>query len=245
LEEDCRWFGGPFILMEWIPGMNLLEYLRRRFRRVLLVAGLLAEQHLYLHALSPAGFPGPPGPFLDRRLDELQTLIWSIDLDGLTPALRWLQAHRPPPPRFARILHLDFHPVNLMVHEGRVAAVLDWGEADVGDVHADVAMSLVLLRTAAVEVHTLGERLLASAARWALARRYLRNYKRCITLNPTTLRYYQAWAALRRLAICAAWRSRGPEATGYKACCTRYLELGQAETLRLYFQRLTGIEIKM
>jgi aminoglycoside phosphotransferase (APT) family kinase protein len=244
LEERDHYFGGPFLIMEWIPGTNLLEHLRRHFHHVLRVAGLLAEMHQRLHMQPAAQFPSPPGPFLDRRLEELKTLIRTYGLDGLEPGLSWLRFNRPSAPRSASILHLDFHPVNLMVHEGKVAAVLDWGEADVGDRHADVAMSLVLLRSAPVEVHTLGEWVLSPAARWAVTRRYFRRYNGAWPLDPARLRYYLAWASLRRLAICGAWRTAGPQATGYKGCCLRYLETGHLEALQRCFEQATGLEVR-
>ena len=40
-------------------------------------------------------------------------------------------------------MHLDFHPLNVIMGPGRLG-VLDWGEADVADVHADVAATLTI-----------------------------------------------------------------------------------------------------
>ena len=65
LEEDCSVFGGPFLLLEWVPGITLLDRLRQRFRRFLEVPTRLAEMHRRLHELPIAGFPAPPGEFLD------------------------------------------------------------------------------------------------------------------------------------------------------------------------------------
>ena len=42
-------------------------------------------------------------------------------------------------------LHLDFHPFNLLVHEGAITAVLDWVNAGVGDARLDVARTAAAL----------------------------------------------------------------------------------------------------
>src|SRR5262249_41182281 len=189
IEDSCDVLGGPFLLMAWIPGDTLLERLRQRFRDFLRVAEMLANAHFQLHALSSSGLPSKREPFLDRRLDELGSMIREHRLEGLEPGLDWLLAHRPAPPDCPRILHLDFHPVNLVVQNDCVAAVLDWSESDVGDLHADVATTLVLLQSAPVTTRTIAERLLARPARWALRRRYLRTYNRNSALDRNLLRY--------------------------------------------------------
>ena len=43
------------------------------------------------------------------------------------------------------IIHLDFHPLNLIYTQDREQVVLDWNEADIGDCHADVGTTLEML----------------------------------------------------------------------------------------------------
>ena len=64
-----------------------------------------------LHRLPSEGFPTAPGPLLERSLDEIRGAIHPCGLDGLTPGLKWLAAHRPAPPAAPCIVHLDFHRV--------------------------------------------------------------------------------------------------------------------------------------
>ena len=78
---------------------------------------------------------------LDRHLETLRTAIARHDLTGLEHGLEWLKAKRPPEPAALSILHLDFHPLNLIVRPDGSLAVLDWTYADLGDPHADVATS--------------------------------------------------------------------------------------------------------
>jgi aminoglycoside phosphotransferase (APT) family kinase protein len=244
LEEDCRFFGGPFIILPWLSGVTLLDRLKQCFTRILGVSDQLARLHLALHNLPPAGFPAPAAPFLDRQLDELSAMIHAYELAGLKPGLTWLQAHRPRKASLPSILHLDFHPVNLMMEGDRPAGVLDWGESDLGDRHADIGMTLVLLRSAPADVSTRSERLLARPARWWMARRYLRAYARHFPLDRTVLLYYVAWAALRRLTVCGMWLREGPQVNGFKRSSLQYANRPHMQGLQDCFRQATGVTVR-
>lgn len=243
VEEECGLFGGPFLLMEWLPGETLLDYLRGHNLHILWVAGQLADLHTRLHRLPADDFPAPPGPFLERRLDELRALRDDYGLDGLTAGLAWLRDRRPAEPSAPCVLHLDYHPINIMVHPGRPPAILDWSEADVGDRYADIATTMLLMSTAAVEGVSFRERLLTPLTRWVLVQRYLTVYTRRRGYDARRLRYYLAWAALRRLAICGMWLRAGPESNGCKPSALQHVRTGYVERLREAFRRWTGVAV--
>jgi aminoglycoside phosphotransferase (APT) family kinase protein len=244
-EQDCDLFGGPFLIMEEVPGETLLDYLRRHNLHILWVARQLAEEHVGLHRRRAEDFPYRAGPFLERRLGELHKMVLAHGLTGLKEGLDWLRAHRPEEPARPAPLHLDFHPINLMVHPDRPTVVLDWSEADVGDRHADVATTVLLLRSAPLQGASLRERLLTPLTRWALARRYLRVYGSCLPLDRRVLRYYLAWAALRRLGVCGMWLREGPQCNGCKPSSIRLVKCGHVETLQDCFRRWTGVEARV
>lgn len=52
---------------------------------------------------------------------------------GLDEAVQWLISNRPDEPMTLKIIHGDFHPMNLLVKDGEVAAILDWSGFMVGD----------------------------------------------------------------------------------------------------------------
>jgi aminoglycoside phosphotransferase (APT) family kinase protein len=243
LEEDCRFLGGPFLILPWLGGITLLEWLRRGFWRILNVAGQLARLHLALHDLPLTGPLAPAESFVERRLDEIAAMIDEYELPELAEGLEWLRRHRPAAALRPSILHLDFHPANVVVAEGHPQTVVDWSEADAGDRHADVAMTLVLMRTAPVLGETMLERLLGRPARWWLARRYLRVYRQSLPLDPGVLCYYVGWAALRRLAVCGVWRRAGPWVHGFKSSAAQYANPGHEAALRRAFQHATGIRL--
>jgi aminoglycoside phosphotransferase (APT) family kinase protein len=245
LEDDCDLFGGPFLIMECLPGETLLDHLRRHNLHILRVAAELANQHARLHAWPVGDFPAPPRPFLERRLDDLARQAHAYRLTGLTVGLDWLRARRPQEPATPCLLHLDFHPINLMVDAGRLVGVVDWSEADAGDRHADVATTVVLMYTTPVEGISLRERLLTPLVRWLLIRSYLRVYAARQGLDLRTLRYYLAWATLRRLAVYGLWLRAGPQCTGCKPASIRHLKANHVEMLQECFRHWTGVKARV
>jgi aminoglycoside phosphotransferase (APT) family kinase protein len=245
LEEGCGLFGGPFLLMEHVPGRTLFQALLRHPWKLWAGPAEMAAFHRRLHMLPAAGFPSAPGLFLPRCLEELQVLIRDQDLQGLRPGMQWLCDRRPSPPESACILHLDFHPLNLVCGPGPALVALDWTEADVGDVHADVATALMLMACCPAGRATFWERLAVPVGRWLLSRRYLRAYRRLATLDEGKLCYYRALAALHRLCRYGRWLRNGPEVTGSKPSSVQHLTPQHIGALQKYFHKWTGVAIDL
>jgi aminoglycoside phosphotransferase (APT) family kinase protein len=241
LEEDSDLLGGPFLVMEQVFGETLLDRLRGDWTRFVEVPGRLARAHARLHALPIDGVGKGAAPFLGRQLDELRRATRTYDLDGLTAAVRWLERHRPPDPDSPSLLHLDFHPVNLIAPADGECSVLDWSEADVGDRHADLAMTILLLRYAPVEGLRTHERLMSPLTRWFLARRYRVVYRRGTPIDRDRLRYYLAWACLRRLATYGMWLRAGPLANGSKPGALGRVTPRLVDELAGCFAQLSGL----
>src|SRR5262249_17534433 len=146
---------GPFMVMRWVPGVTLLRDLLRHPLRLWWRAHLLAEMQARLNTLPITGVPAPPGELLSPSLEPLPQLTAEHDMPEMLPGLCWLEDHRPRPPERPSILHLDYHPLNFLIERGRCTAVLDWCEADVGDYHADVAVTRMLMDLAPVPIASL------------------------------------------------------------------------------------------
>lgn len=128
---DARVLGRAFFLMRRVAGSADARALTTAGADAGLVRALggeLARLHRVMPPCPALGFLGPPPANAAlARVAELHGL-----LDGLgdpRPALEWglawLVCHAPPPVR-AVLCHRDFRTGNFLVHEGRVAAVLDW-----------------------------------------------------------------------------------------------------------------------
>jgi len=71
---------------------------------------------------------------------------WDARREDLEPELLARLAR---PAGFATsVLHLDYHPLNVMVDRGRVTGVLDWANVAIGDRRADLARTVTLFRLA-------------------------------------------------------------------------------------------------
>lgn len=245
VEEDSDALGGPFMLMECLPGISLLDSLFRYPWQTAVGPFQMGALHARLHGLPTGQFPVPAQPYLERWLNTLQERMDVFQLPSLQPGLDWLRQHRPPDPEVPSILHLDFHPINLLYRRLGITGVLDWPEADVGDAHADVATTLVLMETTDVPAPNALGRVLRIPGRVLVRRFYLRAYglKRRIDWN--RIGYYKAFAALRRLTRWGMWRRESPEVTGCKPTAIALLADGGLRALEECFRKHTGLAVRL
>jgi aminoglycoside phosphotransferase (APT) family kinase protein len=246
VEEDDHLFGGPFMIMEMLPGRNLLREMLRRFWRIAHAPIEMAEMQARLHQLPTEGFPSPEEDFLSRELIDLQDIIDDYGLHGYQAGLDWLRRHRPKPLASPSIIHLDFHPVNMMCRWRRCTGIIDWSDADVGDRHADVATTLTLIQAAPTAIgNNWWQRFITVPGRWLFQKSYLFAYNWRLPLDNRRLAYYLAWASLRRLCHRERWMRGSPEITGCKPCFIRYLRLERAQVLLHCFHHNTGIALSV
>jgi aminoglycoside phosphotransferase (APT) family kinase protein len=193
---DATHLGAPFVLMDCLPGIPLVDAGLLGMERALL------DAQLRLHRLDPAPLTRVLGDAVsfDAYLAQMERHAEQGALDGLRGALRWLGARRPPPAPVA-ICHGDLHPRNILVEEGRVTGVLDWPNVLVADPAFDLAATWSILRfvPAALTGMPAARRWLARLVQPALAARYRALYRRRRPIDRARLRYYEVAAALRAL----------------------------------------------
>jgi aminoglycoside phosphotransferase (APT) family kinase protein len=244
-EEARTALGGPFLLMEQIPGPTLLQRLLSSPWKFPATVRQMAEMQARLHRLPTIGFPCPPEPFLQRSLDEIEDTISHYHLDSLIPPLQWLKRHLPAPPTAPCIVHLDFHPGNLIYREKQWPVVLDWDTADMADPHADIAKTVLLMRSASNMGQNLWEQMVVAAGRDLLESVYLFACRRRMDLDADKLAYYLAWAALLRLSRCCRCLIASPRAAGIKPSWTRHLHRDHLKALCDLFQRTSGVPVRL
>jgi hypothetical protein len=123
-------------LLSWCTGRPLAEVLlgdpsdRPRIRDLGVAFG---QVQAAIHAL-------PPPTDLPTRAS-----LWDASAVP-DPTLASCLARQPA--RSPALIHLDYHPLNVLVEGNRVTAVLDWANARSGDPRADLARTLSIIRLA-------------------------------------------------------------------------------------------------
>lgn len=123
----------PVLLTTWCDGGTAFEAIAASPAEARSIGSLLGETLGGIHRVAaPAGLSAADA--------------W-ISRGG--PALAPLRAQLERVPNADRLLHLDFHPRNVLMTPGRVEGVIDWTNALAGPPHMDLARSRAILRAVA------------------------------------------------------------------------------------------------
>lgn len=126
--------GRPALLLSWCAGRPLLQEVQARPLGIWRLALAMGRLHARIHAVPvPEAVAASLSAWTPRAEDadpELQALLRSSGDANIS------------------LLHLDYHPLNVMSHGRRITGVLDWANVMVGDRRADLARTATLLRLA-------------------------------------------------------------------------------------------------
>ena len=147
LRKGAPGFGYPWhwAVHEWLEGESALSApVRDSAQAALDLAALVtALRRIDVAARSPALSGGRGGPLADRHADvraAIASLEGEIDIDRVTDA--WQTSLDAPPWRGDPVcIHGDLSPGNLIVNEGRLTAVIDFGDLTAGDPACDLMVA--------------------------------------------------------------------------------------------------------
>lgn len=128
LHALIEWEGHPVMLMDWMPGVPLMRRVQDDPAALCFQFGQMQAR---IHAV-----PAPPELVHFPR-------GWIEWLDDDEPAL---QERLRALPRRDRLIHLDYHPLNVLAEGDHISAVIDWTNARAGDPRADLARTYAILR---------------------------------------------------------------------------------------------------
>jgi aminoglycoside phosphotransferase (APT) family kinase protein len=154
--DDTAVLGSCFYIMGHIDGWTPMGELPPPFDQDTQLRAAMAHElvdaiarlgQVDWRATGLEGFGKPEG-FLDRQVDRWLAHLDKIKfraLPGLDEAAQWLRKHTPRQFK-AGIIHGDYQFANVMFHHGneaRLAAIVDWEMATVGDPLLDLAWVLM------------------------------------------------------------------------------------------------------
>ena len=142
---DKSILGGAFFIMDFIEGENMLAASFGTFPE------RLGELHAALHSIDAEpvikalGEKGISEQLLrlDTKYDWLKQAAQN-DCPWLGEGVEWLLENRPREPERLSICHGDFHPMNILMKDGEVTAVLDWPNFKIADPISDLAFTITL-----------------------------------------------------------------------------------------------------
>ena len=174
LRKGAPGFGYPWhwAVHEWLEGESALSALVRDPAQAALDLSALvtALRRIDVAARSPVLSGGRGGPLADRHADvraAIASLEGEIDIDRVTDA--WKTSLDAPPLRGDPVcIHGDLSPGNLIVNEGRLTAVIDFGALTAGDPACDLMVAWNYLTGDSRQIFRAA--LSADAATWARGR---------------------------------------------------------------------------
>jgi aminoglycoside phosphotransferase (APT) family kinase protein len=252
--------GAPFLVMERVAGGPLFaaRSFPQAFKTFSLGFFAFVRAQARLHRLDPgpSGLAGIPracaaaggsisAPLLDRVLAVIGERVENGPLPGLRPALASLLARAA---RFrdapSSVVHMDYHPQNVMVSGVRVTGVIDWVNTDIGDRHLDAAMTAAILSSSAMEhPRWMRDNAVGNMLRAAFTSLYIPLYHAMAPVDFERFRYCQAVASLLRLSMLGMMRTRGPETVGFRPEALCEVTPAVVRLLSRYASRKSGAAV--
>lgn len=151
IHAETVWRDRPALLLSWSAGRPLAHELAERPWRVWRLGVAFGRMQARLHTVpAPDALCREPGAWiawagsdegpLQDRLCSLVGYHSGCPLDAV-PGVAGVEVP-------LALLHLDYHPLNVLTDDEGVTAVLDWANARAGDRRADLARTVTILRLA-------------------------------------------------------------------------------------------------
>ncbi len=179
------------LIFERVAGIAMWDLLARKPWLLFTAADRMAELHTEMHSTDIQVDLPSQRQRLEHKISMADALPTSLR-DRVLAALERL-------PHDKRLCHGDFHPGNIMVHNGK-EVIIDWIDASLGNPHSDVARTTIIAIGAVENDQVPG--FFAKMGIRLFHRRYLRRY---FSLLPGDVSEYRRWLPI----VAAARMSEG------------------------------------
>lgn len=221
VEEDPSLLGVPFYVMDLVDGLVVTaeepQALRDRPEDRARASRAVVDALVRLHSVD-VGDPavaalGRPEGYLRRqvrRFSELWPQVSTRELPDFEPLTRWLQDNCPEESSHA-VVHGDFRLGNVMLDPtdlSRVAAVLDWEMATLGDPLADLGYLTATWSDPDWEPTVMDHSPVTTREGWWRRQELVEHYGRATGADLSGLPFYQVLALWKSAVFCEAIRTR-------------------------------------
>lgn len=125
----------PVMVLSWCPGFPILSYVEKKPWALWRFARLFGRAQAQMHAVKPPPefVPTAPGDWISRVPDRYRDLADHASSLGLSTD---------------SLIHMDFHPLNVVSDGAAVTGIVDWPRSAAGDPRADLARTVITMLTA-------------------------------------------------------------------------------------------------
>ena len=189
--------GRPFLIMERLQGMNLASLIFSDQSFVQKFPSIMAKLQAGLHKLDTTS--------LRKRLTDVgidvehmkpSRMVGSVraianagDLRDLTEVSQWLTDNYPTQPENPSIIHGDLHPMNILMHEGKVSGLIDWATSMFTHPEYDIAVSRTILAIGPPQDVGIPKEELDKMLSWAIGE-YMTECNSLQSLDESLIDYY-------------------------------------------------------
>ena len=171
--------GLPAMILSWCPGIPILAFVEKKPWAIWRLGRLFGRTQAKLHAVTPPDefVTGAPNNWVSRVTEEYADLAAHALSLGLSTS---------------SLIHMDYHPLNVVSDGATVTGILDWAYAAAGDPRADLARTEITLLSAPVPPGPMSA--LLNLARKIILRAWRSGYEEVAGPMPD-YRPLRAWAA--------------------------------------------------
>lgn len=195
----CPEFPAPWSIVTWIEGSDAGS-------APLDPSGLedLGRALAALHVQAPADAPVCPwrATSLTQRLGEFMARIETLSIDTERALDLYDQGARIQSPGNVWT-HADLHALNLVVRDGRLAGIIDWGEMSRGDAMMDLGQAWVLAGASDFDAVLRGYGRTLSEQEWTLVHAHAVDTATRLVTSASPVHGVHAQRALRELGVIA------------------------------------------
>jgi len=222
LETDTSIFGKPFVIMEKIDGQSMGEILKvsseaKRQDLIDLFCKMFVDLHrldIRPFLLEPSIVPDPSAYVTESPYDHMTGLLQRFRhrmtsfenheraFALFSQVMDWLDEKKSGvPTEGLSLVHLDYHPYNVLIGRDEKAFVIDWTNSTITDYRVDLGWTLLL-------VSTYGN---PEMRNYVLGR-----YENLAGSKVANIEYFEVLAAIRRLGSLYLSITQGAEKPGMR-----------------------------